>query len=95
MTKKKAPKRRPKEISKPRDAKGIRDLAAELREIAQRLEGYAAKMEAMGIPSIKPLTGNFHRAVERIRVFTAQQVLAKLVAEGARRGLDAHKFFGK
>ena len=95
MARKKAPKRRAKEISKSRDAKGIRELAAELREVAQRLEGYAANMEAMGIPSIKPLTGNFHQAVEKIRVFAAQQVLAKLVAEGARRGLDAHEFFGK
>lgn len=89
------PKRKPKEISKPRDPNGIRELAEELREIAGRLESYAASMEAMKIPSIRPLTGNFHQATERIRVFSAQQVLAKLVAEGARRGHDAHEFFSR
>lgn len=85
--------RAPKEVSPPRTAQGIRALAVELREAAQRLEDYAHTMQALKIPTIRPLTGNFHRAMERIRVFTAQQVLAKLMAEAERAGKDAHECF--
>jgi hypothetical protein len=95
MSKKKPQKRKPKEISKPRDADGLRELAGELTELAQRLETYADGMEAMGIASIRPLTGNFHLAVERIRIFTAQQVLARLVTEATRQGRDAHEVLGR
>jgi hypothetical protein len=87
-------KRKPKEASPPRDSEGIRSLAGELREVADRLEAYADTMKEMGIPSIKPLTGNFHQALEKIRVFTAQQVLAKLMVEAERSGKDAHEIFG-
>jgi hypothetical protein len=85
--------RKPKETSAPRKPDGIRALAAELREVADRLEGYADSMESLGIASIKPLTGNFHQALEKIRVFTTQQVLARLMVEAEKLGKDAHDVF--
>ena len=85
--------RRKKEVSKPRDPNGIRQLSAELRDVADRLDHYAENMEEMGIETIRPLTGNFHLAVEKLRIFAASQVLSKLVAEAARLGVDAHEVF--
>ncbi len=95
MPKKKPPKkpRGPKERSEPRTPQGIRALATELREVADRLDGYADSMQSLGIPAIKPLTGNFHQALEKIRVFTTQQVLARLMVEAEKLGKDAHDVF--
>ncbi len=85
--------RAPKERSQRRTPQGIRALAAEVREVAERLDEYARTMQALDIASIRPLTGNFHQALERIRVFTAQQVLAKLMVAAERAGKDAHQCF--
>jgi hypothetical protein len=93
VSKKKQPSKKPrgpKERSQPRTSEGVRNLAAELREVADRLEGYADSMQSLGIRSIKPLTGNFHQALEKIRVFTTQQVLARLMVEAEKLGKKAH-----
>ncbi len=93
MAKKKARKRKPKKVSTPRDAAGIRELAEDVRALADRIDSYADQMDRMKIDAIRPLTGNFYQAVERIRVFSAQHILAKLVAEAEKRGFDAHEVF--
>jgi hypothetical protein len=85
--------RQPKERSEPRNPQGIRALATELREVADRLDSYADNMRSLGIPSIKPLTGNFHQALAKIRVFTTQQVMAKLMVEAEKLGKNAHDLF--
>ena len=78
--------RTPKQISSPRDADGIRELAAPLRDIAKRIEGYAGQMENLNISSIRPLVGNFTRAVKKLEEFMARQLLAKIASE-------SHEFF--
>jgi hypothetical protein len=78
--------RNPKQFSPPRDADGIRELAVPLRDIAKRIEGYAGQMESLNIKSIRPLVGNFTRAVKKLEEFMARQLLAKIAAE-------SHEFF--
>jgi len=88
--KKKKPKRKPKRPSLVRDINGVRALAAEVREVANQIEAYADGMITMNVPTIRPLTGNFHRALETIRVFAIQQVLGKIMAHAARNGAGSH-----
>jgi hypothetical protein len=90
-TRKTPQKRRPKERSYPRSHEGIRALADELRDVVRRLDRYADSMQTLGIASIRPLTGNFHQALERIRLFTTQQVLGRLIVEASKLGIDAHE----
>ncbi|MBI1903499.1 MAG: hypothetical protein HYS13_20540 [Planctomycetia bacterium] len=78
--------RNPKQISAPRDADGVRQLATPLRKIADEIESYAEHMERLGVAEIRPLTGNFVRAVDKLADFLARQLLAKIAAE-------SHEFF--
>lgn len=74
-----------KQVAEDRSPVQIRQMAAQLRGVAETLEACAADMERLGIDAIRPLPGNFHRAVETLREFAARQVLARVAVAAHER----------
>lgn len=71
-----------KQPSPPRTASEIAALASRLRELADQIDQCAQVMRRQRIPAIRPLTGNFHIALDAIRRFVNRQMLPQ-VADAA------------